>query len=541
MRPAARFPAVLLAAALCAALCATMAACPGGSNGLGQTCGGNDDCASVLQCQASVCVPRCLYAPECGDGFKCTIAGTCVAAPGQTGDACTSETDCSAGLACQLDSAPVDGVLHATCGAATGARPAEAACDVDADCRNGTCALGRCVDLCNPPGSGAGVGFSSDCVDGDACTSVPRVGSGAGVAFTGCLPASATIQWTIPVSGPQATIEVPVPLGVRSVELSLEIDDLNQEVGVAQVRDPGGQLLFQLGTVPTNQLRHTPGFGQSILQMPATPDVPGHMNALLGQPLPPGDYHVTVESLRAPFSQALPVIGSATPRVTAVAKLGLGTVLDLHFYFLDFTEHPCAAMLGTETLSASSAALGGFFQTDYLGELRRVFNLAGISLGQVTYEDLSGSTAHPDLDGPDIANASALLALGAHPGGINVFLVRALSPVGLQTFGPTPGPAGLAGTSQSGIIVGLDTLCYRSWTDLARLTAHELAHYMGLYDNVALASPAAAADPIEDNDGDPNPSANLMFYSEFNGRELTHGFVLSQGQQDIIKRSPVLR
>ncbi len=537
MRPAARFPITLLAAALCAAL----TACPGGSNGLGQTCGGNGDCASVLQCQASVCVPRCLYAPECGDGFKCTTDGTCVAATGQTGDACTSETDCSAGLACQLDSAPVDGVLHATCGAAAGARPAAAACDADADCRNGTCALGRCVDLCNPTGSGAGAKFASDCVDGDKCTSVPRVGSGAGVAFNGCLPESATIQWTIPVSGPQATIEVPVPFGVRSVALSLEIDDLNQEVGVAEVRNPGGQSLFLLGADATNQLRNEPGFGQSIIQIPASPDLPGVLDGLADQPLPTGAYRVTVESLRPPFSQALPIIGSATPRVTAVAKLGQGTVLDLHFYFLDFTDHPCASKLGTETLSASSAAVGGFFQTDYLGELRRVFNLAGISLGQVTYEDLAGATAHPDLDGPDVSNAPALLALGAHAGGINVFLVRALSPVGLQTFGPTPGPAGLAGTAASGIIVGVDTLCYRSWTDLARLTAHELAHYMGLYDNVTLASPASPTDPIRDNDGDPNPSSNLMFYSEFNGRELTHGFVLSPGQQDIIKRSPVLR
>ena len=537
MRPAARFPAVLLAAALCAGL----AACPGGTKTEGQTCGGTDDCAGELQCQAAVCVPRCLSAPECGDGFQCTGQGLCVAATGQTGDACTSETDCAAGLACQLDNAPLDGVLHATCGAATGARPAEAACELDADCRNGTCALGRCVDLCTDR-SAPNSGFSSDCVDGDKCTSVPRVGSGSGVAFMGCLPENATIQWTIPASGPQSTIEVPVPGGVRSVLLSLEIDDLNQQVGVAAAFDPTAHLLFRLGANnSTNELRHVPAFGQSILQIPVTPDTAAGVDARLGRPLLPGDYHVTVESLRAPFSQALPIIGSATPRVTAVAKLGLGTVLDLHFYFLDFTEHPCADQLGAETLSAKTAATGGFFQTDYLGELRRVFNLAGISLGQFTYEDLAGPTAHPDLDGPDVSNASALLALGAHAGGINVFFVRALSPVGLQTFGPTPGPAGLAGTSQSGIIVGADTLCYRSWTDLARLTAHELAHYMGLYDNVALASPATAADPIQDNDSDANPSANLMFYSEYNGRELTHGFVLSQGQQDIIKRSPVLR
>jgi hypothetical protein len=78
-------------------------------------------------------------------------------------------------------------------------------------------------------------------------------------------------------------------------------------------------------------------------------------------------------------------------------------------------------------------------------------------------------------------------------------------------------------------VIGLDTLCYRSWQDVARLTAHEIARYMGLYDNVEIDQ---NVDPILDSD---TSSSNLMFYSELGGTDL------SNGQRDILSRSPVLR
>ena len=81
-------------------------------------------------------------------------------------------------------------------------------------------------------------------------------------------------------------------------------------------------------------------------------------------------------------------------------------------------------------------------------------------------------------------------------------------------------------------MIGVDSLCYRSWSDLARLTAHEVARYMGLYDNVEI--DPTHTDPIRDND-DGDPSTNLMFYSELGG------FSLSPDQRDILTRSPVLR
>jgi len=205
-------------------------------------------------------------------------------------------------------------------------------------------------------------------------------------------------------------------------------------------------------------------------------------------------------------------------------------LLDLHFYFLDLTDHPCAAAFGG-ALDATSAAVASTFQNDYLGQLRLVLARAGLGIGTITFEDLDN---HPESDALDASATAALFALGAHSGGVNVFFVREISPAGLQALGPSPGPAGLAGSRESGIAIGIDTLCYRTWDQLARLTAHELARYMGLYDNVepdAMMFPTHV-DPIADSD---TSAANLMFFSELGGEDL------SVGQRDVLTRSPVLR
>jgi hypothetical protein len=237
------------------------------------------------------------------------------------------------------------------------------------------------------------------------------------------------------------------------------------------------------------------------------------------------------------MGQPTDVSGTATPTMTVVLKMDTSVILDLHFYFLNLDDHPCSAAFAGK-LDATVAQTAAFFQTDFMTQLRTIFAQGGIAVGAITYEDLRN---HPDLDGLDVASASSLMSLGAHTGGINVFFVRTLSPVGIQALGPNPGPAGLAGTRQSGIVIGVDTLCYRDWKQLARITAHELALYMGLYHNVEL-DPDMPFDPnnsstmhedwIPDSASD---ATNLMFYSELGGSQL------SEGQRYILSRSPVLR
>jgi hypothetical protein len=287
------------------------------------------------------------------------------------------------------------------------------------------------------------------------------------------------------------------------------------------VWDPTGTSIYTLPALTepqhtidyyANPLRHDLAPGLSVIEMPSSPSLP----------LLPGAYRMTIGSFRPNGQPA-----SETPRATVYAKLDTGTILDLHFYFLALDGHPCAAALDGGTLDAASAQSSAHFQKDYLGALRGIFGRAGIALGDITYEDL---TSHHDLDGLDASSLGTLLSLSTHKGGVNIFVVRTLSPAGmLALVGSTPGAPGTPGTSASGIAVSLDALCYQDWPTFARTTAHALARHMGLYRNV---EPDGHLDPIPDSD---QASTNLLYFSELGGTDL------SDGQAAVLRVNPVLR
>lgn len=503
-----------------------MAGCPGGDGGIGERCDSHGDCDGTLQCVSDVCVPRCQRAPECGDGYSCGSDGLCRLATGQAGDACTSEVDCAPGLSCQfLPSLDDEGNLLASCTAQNAGRPAGATCTEDSECRNGTCALGHCADLCT---------HTRDCTASQACMQVPRVTDEIAASpspapmFGGCLAAQGNIVFPIEIDGPAQEILLPVPSGAHHASLVFSVEDSTQRVGALSVTSPSGDVVYRacesavIGTSCSpeeeltqyyeNPVRHQPLPGQSVLAMPSTPSVP----------LEAGAYRVRASTFRPNGTP-----GAGIPNVTAVVRIDSAVILDVHFHFLDLEDHPCESNTGGMKLDEATAAAEPFFQTEFLGALRGIFARAGIAIGAITYHNVVG---HPDLDALDVVDASRLLALGTLADGINVFFVRTLSPVGLQAFGPSPGPAGLGGTRQSGVVIGADTLCYRTWPHLARLTAHEIARYMGLHRNVE--PDARFADGIADSDESPN---NLMFFSEKGGIDV------SPGQADILTRSPVLR
>jgi hypothetical protein len=216
-------------------------------------------------------------------------------------------------------------------------------------------------------------------------------------------------------------------------------------------------------------------------------------------------------------------------------QIGLATTLDLHFFFLDLEDHPCSVRTDNATLSAATAQGSVFFRTDYLGELRRTFAQVGIAVNDAGYQDITNRHA---LDGLDVADLGSLFALRRSDSGINVFFVRSLSPLGTEVFGPTPGPAGVAAAA-SGIAISLDTLCYRDWPAVARLTAHAIGHYMGLYHNVEPRDPLQLPSdpPWQDLVPDTDSSVtNLMYFSQAHA-----GSALSIGQTNALERSPVLR
>ena len=123
-----------------------------------------------------------------------------------------------------------------------------------------------------------------------------------------------------------------------------------------------------------------------------------------------------------------------------------------------------------------------------------------------------------------------LFRLAENESGIAIFFVRSLWPDGVQaSIGGIPGPPRSPGTSASGIAISADTLCYRSWTDVARATAHSLASQMGLWNNRDL---EGSPDPIVDTTG---TTDNLMFFGEFGGKDL------SPGQASVLSRYPGLQ
>jgi len=548
-----------------------LAGCPGGGGGLGDACGGNDDCDSALQCLSGACAKRCMRAPECGDGFSCDEDGICVPAHKQPGDKCQSEVECEASLTCRINGAEVSDENHrllATCRSETAAHSAGDPCEVDLDCRRGACDLGHCVDLCQ---------MERDCPDGSGCVTIPRVAVRGGQ-YAGCLPNHATLTWTIPMTSPSGDVLLPVPFGAESAQLVMSVEDPSQEVGASTVLDPCGCTRYQVpcpfgapadnqictdvvaadqyysqpgpedgsgsssepggtgsdgddlcgpntckkdqGSSLANRIRHLPAFGRSVLLMPSIPR-PGELKK-------PGAYQIEVSSF---WPTGAP--GTAVPHVTAVVRMGTGNTFDLHFFFLDLSEHPCSNP-GDPALSAATVG-ADYFQGAFLGSLSEVFRRVGMGIGNKTYEDILD---RPNLDSLDIADVGSLLALGKYASGINVFFVRSLSPLGLAAFSPNPGPAGIAGTPESGIVIALDTLCYRRWDDIARLTAHQLARYMGLYHNVESRDPRQPPDApvwqdlIDDSD---TSSDNLMYFSEH------PGITLSAGQREALGRSAVLQ
>jgi len=488
----------------------------GGNGDVGESCENHADCASGLQCFDLTCVPRCDRHADCGDGHICRADEICELVTSEIGDDCSREVDCGPGQACHLNDEVFGGALHASCQRERAGNVLDASCTDDDDCRTGTCVIGRCVDLCVD---------DSDCPDQHVCPWIQRELDDDEVAdFQGCLPASGNIVYPVPFTVEYDRFFLPVPSNATSVALVSSLTDPTQLVGAARVESPTGELLYQLPLSREeyfqNRLRHEPTTGVSTLIIPQTPDPVASLVA--------GAYVVELGSyidLQTP--------GTEIPVVDVIYKLSLPTQetirLPIHFYFLDLEEHPCAAGFDDGTLDAAAAqAAGSGFQT-FATALKGIFNRNTVQLEieTATYADITG---RPDLDALSEARLGDLLSLSDEDGGISVFFVRTLSPAGLQGLvGGPPCPPGRSGTRASGIVIGVDTLCYRTWIDLARTTAHEIARSLGLQRNI---EPDGYTDSIAGSD---SSSDNLMYYSEFGGDDL------DPDQQLLLRKSPAVQ
>ena len=476
--------------------------------GVGAACESHGDCRTALQCASNVCTLLCRRAIDCGDGAACNPGGYCVAGTSRAGDTCIAETACGPGLACVLDRTDVDhdGVMQATCTPDRQGHALGSACTDDTECRNGTCGLGHCIDLCVT---------DRDCGAGQVCTSIPRVEAG-GAQFFGCLVNQGTLTFELSAQGAVQKTLLAVPGNARSVSLLMTLDDQNQRVGLTKVVSPKGRLLYTLPVQQpdyySNLLRHIPDRGISVALLPSS----------LDSEFERGPYAIELQSFR------LGQPGSATPSTTVAMKMGAGALLDLHLKFADLSEHPCREQLMARSglLNAESARRDAEFQQYFISTLRTLLARGSVTIGDITFEDVVG---HPELDAITQETAGALFAQTKTAAGVTLYFVRSIAPAGLAAIGATPGPVGLPGTARSGIALTMEAMCYRSWPQLARTAAHEIAGYLGLYPNRDIDD---GLDLISDTADD---SENLMFYSELGGTALT------PGQGRIMERSPALR
>lgn len=336
-----------------------------------------------------------------------------------------------------------------------------------------------------------------------------------GAIYGGCLQNFGVLKHTISTSGPTETLMIPVPASARSFAMVSTADDDIHTIGAIRVNAPSGALLHD--GISTAEERENDAIRYFRNRRVSTLMVPNRDTLALET----GYYRVEV---KASLGQV--EVGTITPEVTVFYKLDDSRKLDLHFYFLDLEDHPCREKIGRKTLSATEAPRSPEFQNEFLDSIETILGGGDINIGQISYTDIQRA----DLDGVVEGDLSNLFRLSENESGIAVFFVRSLSPDGVQTqVGGIPGPPRMPGTSKSGIAVSVDTLCYRSWPDLAKVTSHTIAGQMGLWNN---RDPQGTKDPISDSD---LSSDNLMFFGEFGGVEL------SDGQKHVLGLYPGLR
>ncbi|MBI5481655.1 MAG: hypothetical protein HY906_22555 [Deltaproteobacteria bacterium] len=533
----------------CTADCAAAACATGTCTSWGDLtvclypCADRTECRDGYQCLDSTCRPLC-RGDSCGAGHQCVDGqceelqlspagapctanaecegGLCLPTARVCSQPCGRSADCAAGLVCGLDayssgSGPADRFAQG-CVAAPGTTPVGGACTADAECQSAICHFNLCVTPCVD---------AADCDPGTVCADHLRVLPGDWPVFRVCLPSAGTLFQDLGESS--AVLGLPIPSNAVSFSIVDTVTGAGLWTGVESLSTPnmGTDLYYQVATIDDfyNKLpiRYFPASEASEMLVPNTPRVSLQAGLYI---LENGSYALDAQGNLQRAAEK--------PHVRLYIKLGdpaappsHGT-LGLNFYFLDLSGMSCARA----RLNATNAQAGDFQRT--VSTIRSVYNQAGITLGTITYQDVSG---HPELStidtsGGDSGTSEQLdqllrLSAGQTNPGVNVFVVASLTPDGiLGIAGGIPG-VHLHGTAHSGLAVGAETLCYAQFEFLGEVVAHEAGHTLGLFHNQ---EQDGHTDPIDDTG---TSDSNLMYWVANGGTTLTTGqrFVLLRSTQ----------
>jgi len=254
-----------------------------------------------------------------------------------------------------------------------------------------------------------------------------------------------------------------------------------------KVTAPDGSVVFDLTDPEATPFRI--GVQDDFLPMllPVSPDLP----------LVPGAYtwRVYVDSA-APVTISCGVM-FRTSEPAAAQKV------DVHLIFVGVE-----AESGLNATAADENAV----LTAALERVDQLWSAAGLSIGTVTYEDFGGDVdTYNSVDGDREFGDLLRTANNDDAPVIPVFLVSAITDDdGATILGLAAGPPGAAatgGNSKGGAVVTVGSVVDGDSDTFARILAHELLHFMGLFHPIA--KDGSETDPIGDtpsctNDADGN-------------------------------------
>ena len=548
----------------------TTAPCPPGSNcgsaggpasSCLKACTSDPDCRAGQRCGdsgggARSCLPKCTADSDCGAAARCDVAsGACVPggpAAGQLGGACTNTASCAlgAGAVCATNGYPggycsIDcGANTAVCGAggtcvafSSTARFCLSNCRTPRDCRPGY--------ICYP----LGAGFSSVCTP--SCTSNADCGSGQVCdASTGlCVTPVAGTSTVTPVELASAAAPVAVHSSTLSVGLSVTLPaDAISVTFVGQAADPAALIVVYRIETPDGRIYDygTPGSPMKVLPSP-TPGV----FSVLAPNSPTAPFSPGVWTIKLLASKETTATVTALIKKNTQAPLATGSI-DLNLFFV-----------GMPRISAATAPTDPDFKTIF-DQVKRIWAQAGIGIGNVTYNDITGAdlARFQDLKESELGLLmQKSLTPGARDNALNVFFVHSIQGGALDGYiilGESAGIPGvpLRGTSGSGLAVtGADFPRAAGLADIADTWVHEGSHWLGLFHTTE--SRGTAFDPLPDtpecpatpNDNNPHDgimqpaecrnfdAGNEMFWTSV--AEIPHS-QLSPNQQFVLLRNPAV-
>jgi hypothetical protein len=524
-------------------------------------CTGGNDCRQDYVCApvgtSRICAPACKSDEDCEVGEVCNLTtGLCQEGvrrtPAAPGEPCTTNTDCTTGL-CLTEAAFPGGYCLGLCtqaevGKACGGttkgvcvalvRPDRTAyacmgaCSTGVDCRPEymcsasidvptPAAAGMCLPRCENYSCGAGETCDSSvgiCTEGGPTSGAAQVDQRSlGTFVLG------------PSDASSRTVSVQVPPDAVSYSLVLNASTQTKFV-LTKVVAPGGAVVLDISDFRGSAFKWQDVFesGVSGLLFPNAPRLT----------LIPGTYQLTfAASVEAEVSFA-----SLVKRQTGVIQNGSLPIV------IWFTRNQFLNARTAQTDPRFQEALNGFVQI-YAG--------AGITLGPVTYLDITGAAAtqyavideFSELDGlfaqADMSDAQA----------VHLFMIeQATGELDglLGIAGGIPGPPAYPGLVHSGVAVALAFLS-ENVDIFAETMAHEAGHFLGLYHlsersgfshDPLLDTPECSTQDDRNNDGiisatecQGKGTDNLMFWSASNVRQR----VVTNDQRFVLTRNPSVR